>query len=84
MENADLTPHASVLSQSALHAFITGPNNPTPPAKSSFNPYRKKSGLLNLVSLEAAEVALVKSIGQEEPRSDEDNSGLMLTGAPAT
>lgn len=66
MENAVLTPHASVLSRSALHAYITGPSSPTPPPKSAFNPYRKRSALLNIVSLEAAEVLLQQSLAQEQ------------------
>jgi hypothetical protein len=66
MENADLKPHASVLSRSALSAYITGPVNPSPPPKSSFNPYRKRAGLLNVMSLEAAEQALEKSIEKDQ------------------
>ncbi|HYX39062.1 MAG TPA: hypothetical protein VE954_38650 [Oligoflexus sp.] len=66
MENADLNPHASVLSRSALHSYITGPASPTPLPKSAFNPYRKRSALLNIVSLEAAEEALQKSIEKEQ------------------
>lgn len=66
MENADLKPHASVLSRSALSAYITGPVNSAPPPKSSFNPYRKRAGLLNIMSLEAAEEALQKSVEQDQ------------------
>jgi hypothetical protein len=66
MENADLKPHASVLSRSALSAYITGPVNPAPPPKSSFNPYRKRAGLLNVMNLEAAEQALEKSIAKDQ------------------
>ncbi len=66
MENADLKPHASVLSRSALSAYITGPVNVTPPPKSSFNPYRKRAGLLNIMSLEAAEEALQKSVDKDQ------------------
>jgi hypothetical protein len=66
MENADLIPHASVLSRSPLHSYITGPVSHTPPPKSSFNPYRKRSALLNIMSLEAAEEALQKSIDKDQ------------------
>jgi len=65
MENSAFTPHASVLSRSALHVYITGPVTPQPLPKSNFNPNRKRSGLLNLMSLEAAEVALQKSVEVE-------------------
>jgi len=86
MENADLTPHASVLSRSPLHAYITGPSSPTPPPKSAFNPYRKRSALLNIVSLEAAEDALQKSLdkdlGTQEVLSLSD-APRPLTGATA-
>jgi hypothetical protein len=70
MENDEIKPHASVLSRSALSAYITGPVNPNPPPKSTFNPYRKRSGLLNIVSLEAAEEALQKSIAKEQPTQE--------------
>ncbi|WP_141734923.1 hypothetical protein [Oligoflexus tunisiensis] len=70
MENADLKPHASVLSRSALSAYITGPVNTSPPPKSTFNPYRKRAGLLNIVNLEAAEEALQKSIAKEQPTQE--------------
>lgn len=86
MENADLTPHASVLSRSALHAYITGPVSANPPPKSSFNPYRKRAGLLNLVSLEAAEDALQKSIEKEQESQEVlslPESTHPLTGAAA-
>jgi hypothetical protein len=66
MENDEIKPHASVLSRSALSAYITGPVNPNPPPKSTFNPYRKRAGLFNFMNLEAAEEALQKSIAKEE------------------
>jgi hypothetical protein len=78
MENAVLTPHASVLSRSALHAYITGPSSSTPPPKSAFNPYRKRSALLNIVSLEAAELALQKSL----VRRQDTQEVLSLADAP--
>jgi hypothetical protein len=68
MENADLKPHASVLSRSALSAYITGPISQTSPPKSNFNPYRKRSSLLNIVNLEVAEETLSKSVEREEGR----------------
>jgi hypothetical protein len=71
MENTNLTPHASVLSRSSLHAYITGPVNAEPAPKSSFNPYRKRSALLSFLSLEAVEEALLKteeSVAVETPK----------------
>ena len=71
MEDADLTPHASVLSRSALHAYITGPVNTHTPPKNVFNPYRKRAGLLNIMNLEAAEEALQKSIDKTDDPQQE-------------
>ncbi len=52
MENSELNPSTRVLSRSPLHAFITGPSPEAPRAKSSFNPYRKKPGILAFLGLE--------------------------------
>lgn len=88
MENSDLTPHAGVLSRSALHAYITGPVSEAPMPKSSFNPYRKRVGLLSLVSLEAAEEALQNAIENEveteQPLSLPESSHPLTGTAAAT
>ncbi len=89
MENSDLTPHASVLSRSALHAYITGPVSTSPLPKSNFNPYRKRAGLLSFVSLEAAEEALQLGVEEDEQRAKSfeplalPESSHPLTGATA-
>ncbi len=74
MENQELSPHAGVLSRSALHAFITGPAMASGAPKSNFNPYRKRTGLLSLMSLERVEEVLTEAVEERQSQEDRQES----------
>ncbi|MCX6128331.1 MAG: hypothetical protein NTX25_04615 [Proteobacteria bacterium] len=84
MENSEFNPHASILSRSALHAYITGPGSQQPQPKSNFNPYRKRQGILTLMSLKQVERALEASL-EAEPETEEiqplSTAPLSLSGS---
>ena len=75
MEKLEIAPHASVLSRSALHAFITGPVNQKPLIKNAFNPYRKRQGILALANLEQLEESLEASL-QNKSKTQEKPSPI--------
>lgn len=84
MENALFQAHASVLSQSPLSAYITGPA-PTPSlTKSSFNPYRKSVGLFSLFNLKRAEEALAAAVEKKDQEIEPVSSETPLLAMPTS
>ncbi len=70
MDTPEIKPEIKVLSRSAFHDYMTSPSATHEGHKSSFNPYRKKAGIFNFLSMDAIEKVLSESTKEIKNQSN--------------
>lgn len=71
MDTPEIKSEIKVMSRSAFHNYMTQAAEHAEGPKSSFNPYRKKAGIFNILSLDNLEKALTESVKEVKTQANQ-------------